>query len=316
MIKVYVYPRQEGISWKKFIKTTPKFSIALDGYVGDAPKYNPTTKHLNLNHHEKVDRLSTMSTAKQTYFRLKQGLFESFEENGTPTANIFVNDCDLDVCLSIWLLKNYNLLKTKSQFEKIEELIDIVDKEDVTGGCFKVVLRDTFLEIFAWIAEPYSSFRISRKLYTSTPQEMLNVIKDVEERITLFVKGKYGRKTLDTRYSIIYKNPKWWMIEEIGYDSRWELVNMGMKAFVSAKFIKEDYYVYSLGKLSEFIDFPIEELYEVFNQAENIAEDEDSRWGGSNTIGGSPRDRGSKLTPKEVVILINNYISQKNITNK
>ena len=44
------------------------------------------------------------------------------------------------------------------------------------------------------------------------------------------------------------------------------------------------------------------------NKFENIKSDDTDKWGGSQTIGGSPRIRGSKIRPEELFELIKNYI--------
>jgi hypothetical protein len=42
----------------------------------------------------------------------------------------------------------------------------------------------------------------------------------------------------------------------------------GIKAFVSTKELENSRYGYSIGKISEFIPFPIEELFTLLNEAE------------------------------------------------
>jgi hypothetical protein len=54
----------------------------------------------------------------------------------------------------------------------------------------------------------------------------------------------------------------------------------------------------------------VDEIYEALNKAENLTETHDS-WGGSNTIGGSPRKSGSTLAPMDVEQIINDVILTK-----
>src|SRR5688572_12720551 len=96
--------------WPTFIRDYPMKSIALDGFVSCGPRYDDLTKHINFNHHEEVDRLATRATCGQVYVALKQGLGELIYPNGQDW-NVWVNDCDEDVCLSWFLLANPHLAK-------------------------------------------------------------------------------------------------------------------------------------------------------------------------------------------------------------
>ena len=96
MIDLYVEPRVTK-TWDRFRTENPPFSIALDGYVADRPLFDQKGPHLNCNHHEYVDRLSTRSTTAQVHMAIKQGLFQRFSQSGKPTAHIYVNDPDYDV---------------------------------------------------------------------------------------------------------------------------------------------------------------------------------------------------------------------------
>ena len=59
--------------------------------------------------------------------------------------------------------------------------------------------------------------------------------------------------------------------------------------------------------MSPFIGFPMVRLYAALNEAEGT-EAGPTGWGGSNTIGGSPRGSGSRLKPAEVEGVINRTI--------
>ena len=60
-MKLNIEPRVSK-TWDEFQKGTPSESIALDGYVLDGPKFDMDTKHINFDHHNLVQRLSTRST--------------------------------------------------------------------------------------------------------------------------------------------------------------------------------------------------------------------------------------------------------------
>ena len=62
-----------------------------------------------------------------------------------------------------------------------------------------------------------------------------------------------------------------------------------------------DRYAYALWRRSEYIAwFPVPAILAALNVAEGLAPDAADGWGGAETVGGSPRGRGSRLTPAEV----------------
>lgn len=63
--ELFVRTEIPPISWEEFKEHYPPGSIALDGFVGEAPKFDANGPYLNANHHEYVDRLATLSTAQQ-----------------------------------------------------------------------------------------------------------------------------------------------------------------------------------------------------------------------------------------------------------
>ena len=68
-----------------------------------------------------------------------------------------------------------------------------------------------------------------------------------------------------------------------------------MDAFISLVATRADgKKVYSIGRRSRYVQFPVTKLYEIFNEAEGL--DPRTGWGGSDIIGGSPRALGSYLT--------------------
>ena len=62
---------------------------------------------------------------------------------------------------------------------------------------------------------------------------------------------------------------------------------------------RKDTYAYTIGKMSPFVMFPLERIYDALNKAEGLSSQENC-WGGSTIIGGSPRKTGSRLTPEKV----------------
>jgi len=76
----------------------------------------------------------------------------------------------------------------------------------------------------------------------------------------------------------------------------------GIRAYVSARQRPDGHYTYVLGRMSPFVPF---NLPAILARANELDAKVDDRWGGSNTVGGSPRVSGSHLTPEELTRIVN-----------
>lgn len=295
-----VRPR-ETLSWDEFRATAPPFSIALDGFVSDYIKFDPQGPFANFNHHEGCDRLGTRSTCGQVMMAIKQGLFQTFQKNGEPHAILHVNDPDNDVCMSVWLMQNYERIAGMKSEPLITRLVAVVDFLDSTAGLFPLDVNSRIRREIGWMFQPYSDARQSGRLSNMSVEEMTTLIEAVCARISDYTIGK-GQKInkLNVDYKIIYKGNGWAMIEELGFEARAQLANDGIYAFISVKQLPNERLNCSIGKMSPFVPFPIPLLYEDFNQAEGNPTKKHDRWGGGDTIGGSPRNGGTKLTMEEL----------------
>lgn len=313
IVNLIIEPRK-SVSWEEFIKNVPVSSIALDGYVNDAPSYSESTKHVNFDHHHGVVREATMATAEQVYMAIKGGLFESFQKNGQPFANVYINDCDQDTCLAIFILEHYKLFEGTGSIAQFNRLLNIDSKFDITGGAYPVNLRDELLERHAWVFEPYTNIRKSGELASASAEVMFNCVEAVMARIQKFILGESERILLDIRHEILFTSSNlngFWLVEETGGNSaRYHLFSKGMNAFISVVAKRSDgRYVYSIGRKSRYIPFPVQEFFVLLNEREGLTRQ--NGWGGSDIIGGSSRELGSSLKPKEVFELIENYLKIK-----
>ena len=129
------------------------------------------------------------------------------------------------------------------------------------------------------------------------------IIADVSQRIMCYITGHGESIPLDVRYDIIGGGNGWVMVKEIGAHARTAMFGDGIKAYVSVRDRADGNWTYTLGKLSPFIPFDLLKLTEVFNE-EDLAVNEDNKWGGGNNVMGSPRSTGSKLDPDMISFLI------------
>jgi hypothetical protein len=301
MITLHVDPKVGGAPWKDFLDT--EYGIALDGYVYGKPWFNPKAPSANFNHHEEVDRLSTRATCSQVLIAVRQKLLDRFRKNGEIELNVYVNDCDQDVCLSWFILKNSWMCENTIN-PALNRLVHIEDMMDTCAGSYPFNKDLPIIEKVSWVFEPYTKFRLSGGLDKKNASDYRSVIEDVENRIMQHITNGGGVAKLDTRYEVMQSNDRWALIKEHGKDARTVLSGDGIKAFVSVRERPDKNWTYSVGKMSPFVDFDIQGILAALNSAEGNAVD---MWGGSDTIGGSPRYAGSKLSPAQVADVINNY---------
>ncbi len=302
-VTLHVDPKQNGMSWKEFLATKPPFSIALDGYVEDAPRYQTKGPYLNLNHHEKVSRMETRATCAQARIHVEQGLFTRFQQDGEPHAHVWVNDCDQDVCFAWAILNNPKRLLGHS----FPECVDAVDRLDTCGGFTRTFCRKNEL---AWIFEPYDLFRTSGELSKRDPEQFRKVIKEVVERVDSVQKDEgspwVGHKMRDA-YEIIRTGTGWILVKEESTNARGVMYQDGHRAFVAMTERPDGAWQYSVGRASPLVPFPVPQILKALARAEH---DPKHTWGGSDLIGGCNRVHGSTLCPEEVAGTVENTIKK------
>lgn len=309
MITLHVEPRKV-YSWNEFQEQKPPFSIALDGLVDSQTMRNPHGPYANFDHHTGSDRLATRSTSEQVHIEINLGLFDTFrDKKGISCANVCVNDPDEDTCLAWWLLKNHEQVIEHAN-PRINRLVYCEDRLDCTAGAYP--FGDTHMRRqMAWIFEPYNSERFAGRVSSMGEGEMQNVIEAVERRINEYVFGMCGELALEGHYERIGCGDGWVMTRETGPASRMAMFNDGVIAYIALIAEKQDgSFVYTLGRRSVWTPFDLPRLYACLNAIEKDIVTPHNRWGGSDTVGGSPRETGSKLSPKELQEMINREINQ------
>jgi hypothetical protein len=294
---VTVLPRKV-MNWRYFFGNTPPNSIALDGIVLGGPYFDEKTYHINFDHHDHVEREATMSTAMQVYFAIKGGLMKAMILDDKSKVNIYINDTDQDTALAVWLLLNYKKFEGTQSIPHINRLLALTDRLDITGGAFPMSLDDRLLSQHNWIFQPYTDLRKSGGIATASGEILMSNLEATMSHLDKYLMGEAEEVELDTRHEILYDSAHFKIVDEIGgNDARYHLFSNGMDAFISlvAK-PRNGRYVYSIGRRSRYIRFPVKALYEDFNAAEGLSGSD--IWGGSDIIGGSPRENGSGLDPQ------------------
>ncbi len=222
-------------TWKDFCSTHPGFSIALDGYVTGPPDFCQDGPHANFDHHAGVYRLATRSTAGQVLVAIKLGLFDTFCRNGHPRANIFVNDCDHDVCLAVWMLQNPDrVLRLKIEMD-VAQVILCEDFLDATAGVFPINLEQSVVRKLVWVFAEYETARETGRLSAMDGAEMSELIEQTGKRITMLWEGKGQEQAVVGSYEQMGGGSGWTMIRESGSFARAKLLSDGCRAFVAVR---------------------------------------------------------------------------------
>jgi hypothetical protein len=307
-IDLNIEPRKV-YSWSDFKKKKPPYSIALDGFVNATTKRDPKGPYANFDHHSRAERLATRSTSEQVHMEIKLGLFDTFIKDEIPEAHIYVNDPDEDTCLAWWLLKNNDLVREYSD-SRINQLVYCEDRLDCTAGAYP--FGDTSMRRkMAWIFQPYHEARFNGRVAQMEEAEMRKIIEFVEDRIDRYFLDKSGELPLKGNYETIGGGAGWTFTKETGPASRMAMYNDGITAFAALVVEKSDgSFVYTLGRRSVWTPFYLQKLYVRLNEEESHLVTDSNRWGGSDTIGGSPRDTGSRLSPERLQEIINVTVSK------
>lgn len=300
-IRVVIMPRETFESWTDFMVKTPPLSIALDGVVPGGPKFAVTSHHVNFDHHDSVVREATMSTAMQVYLAIKGGLMNRRNADHM-LRRVYINDTDQDTSLAVWLLTKYKLFEGTASIAPINRLLALTNWLDITGGAFPMNLDDQLLAHHNWVFAPYTELRTSGALASATGEVLRDNLEAVLSRLDKFMMGEAGEVFLDTRHEMLHQHPDFWMVDEIGGNhARYYLYGQGMKAFISIVARRPDgRFVYSIGRRSRYVDFPLPQIYHALNEVEGSG----GKWGGSDIIGGSPRLEGSTLMWQQILPLV------------
>ncbi|CAN5691358.1 hypothetical protein BH11PAT2_BH11PAT2_04570 [soil metagenome] len=304
-MELCIYPKRTT-SWKDFTQEMQMpHSIALDGYVPEGPRLNLQGPWANFNHHEEVSRLETRATCAQVLIALRMGLMQVFDPSH---VSIHVNDCDEDVCLSVYLLRNYAQTGLHENY-RLNRLVFMEDMLDTTGGAYTFPGDPMSLKQLLWVFEPYHVFRARGQLYTG--RGFRNVIDFVGRRIQAHIDGDESYIEPDMDFEVVDRVNDLIMIREIGANARLGVYRSGVQYFISVRELRDGRFAYSLARSSQFVPFPIPKLLKVLNACElgvrissNIRVDGSTGgWGGSDMIAGSPRD-GSVLSPVSVMNIL------------
>lgn len=309
-IELHMGPLDPVLSWADFCRVAPAFSVALDGYVNEGPQWDPFGPRQNLNHHEGVDRFATRATCEQVLFNIRLGMFERFRNaDGIPTLLAYVNDCDEDVCLSWFLLKNFILVENTINL-LTNKLVSVEGLMDAAAGAYPLSPDLEILQTMNWIFAPYRRFRVSGQIDHRDANEFREVVTGVEYRIEKYLAGRARMVPLDTKYEVVHQGHEWTMIREIGVNAKSGMYHKGIHAYVAMRERPNGRWSYTIGRMSHYIPFNVLNHLRRLSAAELVKDPTSKPFGGGNTIGGSDRALGSAQSPDEVFRIVEDGVAE------
>lgn len=283
---------ERGKVWD--FESLPNKSIALDGAVM-GPKIDNQNKKYSFDHHGNCIRHSTSATCVQVLDAILLG----FNPDG---FNVYINDVDEDTVLATALL-----LKPEIVFiEHVQDIVRAMGLIDAHGNAYP--LKDNLRkEIDILMHKVMHGFYKSKTEKISTNDDLKKLFFECIEQFYLMIEGEY--KNIDiTLPQVEYKiepktNSDWTMVHSHAHVFS-EMYKQGYDKVVLWFEMRDGSISYTIGKKSEFIDFPVKEILDNLNDVEK-------GWGGGSTIGGAPRHidgSRSKLKPEKIVEIINSTI--------
>lgn len=286
----------------------PANSIALDGFCNGGPFLAVKAGKYNFDHHDGILRLAARATCGQVQVAINLGLLDNFQDKGLIKGHIWVNEIDQDTALAIWLLLN----PSHSAGAPLNALVNVEGNLDATAGSYPYYPNLSVMESIFWIFQPYDLLRTEGRLFNLSANEMLTLLQALMANIMQFVIGQGQKVGADMAYELIKSGTGWAMVKEIGRQARYGLYRDGINCYgITLGHNKETgTYRYVIGKRSNLVapEFDLEKLYDYLNQLEGITQENPDRWGGSDSVGGSPRNSGSKLNPNELFEAIQKFL--------
>jgi membrane protease YdiL (CAAX protease family) len=299
-------------------RKAPPGTIYLDGVALAEPFLDHEKKVYNLDHHEGCVRTFTLATCEQALIMCVKGLDLRDRE-----WKIFANEPDLDTILSIWIILNHQRINNQEAIHRrslfalvrLEGIIDALGLEmrelsglptDLLQKLMRVIDRlrvdelelkkagewtkTDFLEYTVGVLRKLDQFLIKLgELADFKGIEELARIELTNNRIAVVVASDLGIYELEPHLTKLYGNRLGWVA------------------------LRRNENDYTLRQMDLFMPANLEEVYQRLNFMDPVVKGRIniSRWGGSGDIGGSPRGRGTRLSPTEIVSACRDVIEKR-----
>lgn len=300
---------ERGRVWST-AELNPK-TIALDGAV-QGPHIDTSKQIYSFDHHANCLRLVTQATCQQVYNALRLGL-------NPEGFTVLVNDVDADTVFAAALLLNPEWLRSYSTSSMLSILLQAVGNLDAHGpawfgACPDMPVIDKAANFFYdWVMQPEKD---ARKNKTYATVDLHALLFQCVQRLVDFMELPHDERVAQlhsTEVKPLADNAK--ILQVCRANGENFAVIVESQDFIFPKMYKDGHKVvvafytqedgsraYTVGKVSDFVDFPLGPADKVGTLLHILASREPG-WGGGSTIGGAPRNADgsrSRLSPEEV----------------
>jgi hypothetical protein len=291
---VVVHPRR-SVTFEEFRADVAAPAVAVDGYVTGPSRYDPAGPHATFDHHAGISRFATRATCEQVALAVTSGFYDSFRRGGRPAVDVHVNDADPDICLAIWLLAH----PERAGERAVREVVAVEGLLDTTAGTVQLPDVATVDEL-TWVFQPYWDLRAG-ELATCDGATLVDVLREVDLRITAHLDGRGGTVPRMGDFEVVGRSGSVVAVTETGPLARARLREAGIEVFVAVR-PHGTRTGASIGVTSPFIPVDLHRAYALLNELEGC--EGADRWGGSDTVGGSPRDAGTGLSATTIAEVV------------
>jgi hypothetical protein len=283
--------------------------ILLDGAGTFGPLLDNKRRLYNLDHHQECERTFTLATCEQALLMVTSGL-----DLGEGDWRVFANEPDLDTVLALWCLLNHARLKdlrTEAR-DTLYPLIRLEGAIDANGtelaevcGLPKAVYEEAqrnlgkLLEREQGVKGGGNWQTLDLEAYTA---EMLGAI----DRMIYSVEDFRGYASIEEVYGHVEIGERSVAVicrDDSGIYAVEKLLKAHWGEQLGAIALEREPGHYTLRRASTLSDIDLNDAYSVLNQLDRHVDGRPpgKRWGGSESIGGSPRQGGSALGPSELL---------------
>ena len=300
----------------------PHQTIYLDGVYTGPPFYDNKARHYSLDHHSGCVRAFTLATCEQAVVMLLQGLPLNEGE-----WTVFVNEPDLDSLLAAWVLLNHaDLLRQERELLHLAmPLIRVEGVIDAHGHGFSVLTglgQDEYQRLKGELDQLMEQERQLKKAGAWSTMDLFQYSRDMLEAIDELIfppayLEQLGEVEEVARTEVVGQKLAILCRSKLGIYEVEEQLKARYDKRVAIIILDAGGGCFTLRQLDPFFEQGLAPLYKALNQKDPVAraagssEEKETRWGGSDDIGGSPRPGGSELTPEQVLDLVRTVYGRK-----
>lgn len=293
----------------------PPQTIFLDGAYGGPPLLDNERRQYSLDHHEGCVRAFTLATCEQAAVMLVEGLPLHEGE-----WQLYLNDTDLDAMLAAWLLLNHAELLQQGR-HLLEQVMPLVRVEGVIDahGLDVPLLTALPREIYEEQRARLETLRpLAAGATAPSGESLLRTLALLRRLDELLFPPGYLQQLLELhevahatlpggKLAILCRSRHGIYEVELQLKQRYE---RGLALIVLDQGAER----FTLRQVDSFLPHDLHEVYRALNRADGRVDRPrrgGNRWGGSENIGGSPRESGSGLAGDEVLRIAHRVLGRR-----